>query len=175
MQEHPMAGETTHAQFLESIRSEAIAGGYEKALTTLNQFLEENPDEIDALRLKGNILELRALDGAQYHAKKLLRLPDYVQAQECYEKILDIDARNTLALIDLGDHYKNLGAYDKAISFLARAASLLDAGEFRLGVKEEAQEILDRVLDIETDNFPSKKLSSIKGICQRLIDLGRKA
>ena len=170
MQGHPIGGETTRIQFLESIRNEAVGGGYEKALITLNQFLEENPTETEALRLKGNILELGALDGAQYHSKKLLRLPDYVHAQECYEKILDIDAHNTLALIDLGDHYKNLGAYDKAVSYLARAASLLDAGEFRLGVKEEAQEILDRVLDIETDNFPSKELSFIKGICQKLID-----
>lgn len=169
-----MGGKTTHVQFLESIRSEAVSGGYEKALIDLNRFLEENPTEVEALRLKGNILELRALDGAQYHSKKLLRLPDYMHAQECYEKILDIDERNTLALIDLGDHYKNLGANDKAISYLARATSLLNVGEFRLGVREEAQEILDRILDIETANFQSKELSSIKDICQQLIDPGRK-
>jgi tetratricopeptide (TPR) repeat protein len=150
---------------LESIRNEAIGGGYQRALERLDAMLIEKPDAVEALRLKGNILELRALDGAQYHAKKLLALPDFVCARKCYERILELDPHNTLALADLGDHYKNLGAYDKAVSYLVRAAKLLEAGESRLSLREEAEEMIDRIADCGQ----SEEISYIERVCREVI------
>ena len=159
------------SETLESIRNEAIGGGYQRALERLDAMLSKKPDEVEALRLKGNVLELRAFDGAQYHAKKLLLLPDFVCARKCYERILELDPRNTLALADLGDHYKNLGAYDKAVFYLVQVAKLLEAGESRLSLREEAEEMIDRIADFGKQE-QSDEISYIERICREVISRG---
>ena len=159
------------SETLESIRNEAIGGGYQRALERLDAMLSEKPDELEAIRLKGNVLELRAFDGAQYHAKKLLLLPDFVGARKCYERILELDPRNTLALADLGDHYKNLGAHKKAVSYLVQAAKLLEAGESRLGLRAEAEEMIDRVADFG-EQKQTDETSYIERVCREILSRG---
>jgi tetratricopeptide (TPR) repeat protein len=156
------------AEALEAIRDEAVSGSYQLALAKLENLLVDDPEAIEAMRLKANILELRALDGAQYHSKKLLNLPDFVEARQYYENILSLDPRNTLALADLCDHYKNLGAYDKSINYLEQAAALLAAGECRLSLEEERQEILDRIIEIRREH-PSEALASLEATFSKLI------
>ena len=156
------------AEQLEDIRNDAMNGLYGQSLSKLEQLLTERPTVTEALRLKGNILELRALDFAQYRTEKLLRSRDYIDARTCYEKILELDPTNTLALADLGDHFKNLKALDKAVSYFTRAVELLKAGESRLEWREEVQEILDKFADLG-GKISDGKLQELEETCRALL------
>lgn len=131
---------------LESIRDTAMEGRYAAALAALDMILRTAPKNIQALRLRGNVLELRALDRAQYSAAKLLRSRDYVRARSCYEQILEQDPSNTLALIDLGDHFRNLGAADKAGTYYEAAIDQLSKGRFSWSRKDEIEEVFDQAI-----------------------------
>lgn len=133
---------------LEEIRDTAISGRYAEALTALEVIIGARPDHIEALRLKGNVLELKALDRAQHRAQKLLRSRDYVTARKCYEEILALAPDNTLALIDLGDHFRNLGAATKALDYYERAIALLSKGRFSWSRKEEIEEVFEHAAEL---------------------------
>jgi tetratricopeptide (TPR) repeat protein len=133
---------------LEEIRDTAISGRYVEALASLDVIMERQPKHVEALRLKGNVLELKALDRAQYESKKLLRSRDFVAARKCYETILLLDPENTLALIDLGDHFRNLGASEKALEYYESAISLLQKGRFRWSKKEEIEDVCKHATEL---------------------------
>ena len=107
-----------------------------------------DPDDVQALRLKGNILEMRALDRAQHTTDKLLRSRDYVAARACYESILAIDKDNTLALIDMGDHFRNLGALEQALSYYEQAIDRLSKGRFSWSRREEVIEAFGQGIEL---------------------------
>ncbi|MEP7242863.1 MAG: tetratricopeptide repeat protein [Gammaproteobacteria bacterium] len=136
---------------LEEIRDTAISGQYADALAELEEIIGGRPVHVEALRLKGNILELKALNRAQHHAQKLLRSRDYVNARKCYEEILALEPDNTLALIDLGDHFRNLGASTKALDYYERAISLLSKGRFSWSRKEEIEEAFEHAAGLYTE------------------------
>lgn len=138
----------TRIEQLESIRDLATEGSYDEAIRRISRFLRGAPHDLEAIRLKGNMLELKALDRAQYHCKKLLRSEEYLEARRCYERILKVDEGNTLALIDLGDHFANLGAHDKAGSYYEAALTLLRQGESRTSWRDEVAEAFDRYIDL---------------------------
>jgi tetratricopeptide (TPR) repeat protein len=133
---------------LETIRDTAIEGDCDTALAELQNLLKATPEDIQALRLKGNVLEMRALDRAQYSSQKLVRSRDYIDARLCYEKILALDPDNTLALIDLGDHYRHLGAFGKATTFYERAIVLLSKGKSSWSRRDEAEEVFERTIQL---------------------------
>lgn len=135
-------------KILEEIRNTALSGDYADALLAIEQILSREPDHVDALRLKGNILELRALDRAQGRGRSLLRSSDYLAARKCYEEVLGRDQRNTLALIDLGDHFRNLGAVTKALDHYERAIALLSGGRFGWSRKEEIAEAFGNAAEL---------------------------
>lgn len=125
-----------------------MEGRYADALRAISEFLGENPSDLEAKRLLANTLELKVLDRAQYRAEKLMRSAEYARARRCYEEILEADPTNTLALIDLGDHFGNLGAYDKARSYYEQAISVLRQGEFEVSWVDELNEVFDRYIDL---------------------------
>jgi len=133
---------------LERIRDVAIEGNPALALTELETILAADPGDVEALRLKGNILEMRALNRAQYTADKLLRSRDYVAARACYESILAIDKDNTLALIDMGDHFRNLGALEQALGYYEQAIDRLSKGRCSWSRREEMVEAFGQAIEL---------------------------
>lgn len=141
-----------------------MVGEYSRALEIIDELLHQAPTDIITLRMKGNLLELRALDFAQYQARKLLRSRDYVNARKCYEEILRAEPDNTVALIDLGDHYRNLGASTKALEYYEQAIALLNKGRFSWSRKEEIEEAFEHAAELyaamgrEPDRLRVKRL-----------------
>ena len=95
---------------------------YIKALQMITTILEANPNDIDALTLRGNILDLDE---------------QYDESLKCYKKALAIDERCVRAIIDMGDWYRNNGEVEKALNFYDQALSLLNKNIYYLSKDEE--------------------------------------
>ena len=115
---------------LESAKMAVLSGDYDGALRTIASLLEAYPEDVEAMRLKGNAIELKvfsqmepiSIDG---------RIADLTSARVCYEKILAKTPNDTLTLKDLADHEKNFGRkadasvlYLKLIDILERESAL---------------------------------------------------
>lgn len=116
---------------LEQAKRLSLAGEYHEAHHIVDELLNDNPDNLDVLRLKGNILDL------EYASKEDVSLPP---SRYYYEKILTIDSENTLALIDLGDYWLNAEAYEKSLHYYDKAISLLEHDKFCLSKADELEE-----------------------------------
>src|SRR5690349_946647 len=78
-----------------------LQGDYDAALKLIDALLAECSSDVVTLRMKGNLLELKALDLTEYSSKKLMSSQDYLAARDCYQRILQFDPQNASALIDL--------------------------------------------------------------------------
>ena len=58
------------------------------ALDILGGLLADDAGDLAALRLRGNVLELKAMDLFEHSYRKLTSSPDYMAARQCYEAIL---------------------------------------------------------------------------------------
>ena len=159
-------------QQLEQARALSTDCYYDAALDVVEKLLVKYTDDVEVLRLKGNILEQKALDLNEYKRVKLTKSRDYLLARECYERVLLVDPKNTLALIDLGDHYKNLDAYDKAFSCYEQAIDLLRSGESRIGLKDEVEELLGTCLDLSRQEQTAERAQRLKLACEQLLGNG---
>ena len=112
---------------------------YDEAIFLVDRLLSERDNDIDALRLKGNILDLKALD---------ISLPTdletnkgfFSEAKKCYEKILEIDQNNALAMIDLGDYWAREDNYSVALKWYDNAIHVLENGIYHSSLEEEMEE-----------------------------------
>jgi tetratricopeptide (TPR) repeat protein len=136
------------ADQLTALRGLALDGDRASALKQLDDLVRQEPLNVEALRLKGNILEWGAYERALHSPAKLLRSRGFLEARKCYEQILSLDPENTLAHIDLADHFRNLGANQKALEFYERAMKLLATGVYRWSRKDEAEEAFSRASDL---------------------------
>lgn len=159
-------------QQLEQARALSTECRYDAALDLVEKLLVKHSDDVEVLRLKGNILEQKALDLGEDKRERLTKSRDYLLARECYERVLRIDPKNTVALIDLGDHYKNLDAYDKAFSLYEQAIDLLRSGESRIGKKEEVEELLSTCLDLGRQRATAERAQRLKVVCEQLLEMG---
>ncbi len=94
------------------------------AIRKLEAILRENPNDLDALMLKGNVLDM---DG------------NHEEALRFYQQALSLDPDNVSALIDFGDCVAWLGRYQEAIGYFDRALELLRQGKFYLDSREECK------------------------------------
>lgn len=155
---------------LESARRLSLGGSYEAALQEIDQLLETGRADLEALRLKGNILELKALDANEQSSKKLMTSADYLEARKCYEEILVKDPSNTMALTDLGDHFKNLGAYDKAFDYYAQAWNFLKRSEGQAAWLDEVEELGQRVSELHSTKPDFEAALALSLECQGVLD-----
>lgn len=156
-------------QLLEGARALAVEGSYDYAIGLVEMLLRAFPGDLDGLRLKGNVLEQKTLDLYEYRQEKLTRSKEYLLARQCYEQILSSDPQNTLALIDLGDHYKNLDAYDKAFSYYEAAVDIFRSEKNRLDRKQEIEELLATCLDLSRRDQTIAKAHLLKSACEELL------
>ena len=161
--------ESSLRDHLDESRLLAMNCEYVAALDSIEAILRVYPDNLDTLRLKGNVLEQRALDENELTPRNLAINRDYLDAFACYEKILGIDPRNTVALIDLGDHYQNTNAFDQAFKCYGSAMDLLEAGEERIGVESEVRELLRTCTDLLRYPSTSDRAKRLAERCEELL------
>ena len=109
-------------------------GNPKEALSYFEQVLEKEPDHLNAVLKKGNILG---------------KIGKYEQAILSYNKALELDSNNVLALVNKGLAYHYLEQYDEAIScydkvlelkpnealvLYNKASSLVKKGELQKGL-----------------------------------------
>lgn len=147
-------------------------GYYDLALNILDDLLKDVPTDIASLRMKGNLLELKTLDVMEHSQKTLTSSADYLAARECYKKILEIDPRNVRAHIDLGDHYKNLNANDRALEYYKQAIELLRYAPRDNDWKEDAVELLGAITLLkEQDRLATAAAALLEKRCKAFIDV----
>jgi tetratricopeptide (TPR) repeat protein len=123
---------------LESAQMDVLSGDYEGALRTIALILEKYPDDLDALRLKGNTIELKVF--AQMEPVSMaVRSMELAGARMCYEKILTKTPDDILTLKDLADHEKNFGRKSDA---LAQYQKLIDILEHEKALGRNVEEEL---------------------------------
>ncbi len=155
---------------LEEAWGLGIQGYYDAALEILEGLLNENPSDVGSLRLKGNLLELKEMDLLEYSGKKLVSSVDYLAARGCYEKILDIDPRYVKAYIDLGDHYRNLDANDKALECYKEALRVLQQTPKDEARNEDAEELLKAIALLTKHDRLAPEASSLEACCKQLLE-----
>ena len=158
-------------QQLEKARALATECSYDAALEVVEKLLFDSPNDIEILRLKGNILEQKTLDLYEYSQQKLTRSSEFLLARECYEQILRLDPQNSVALIDLGDHYKYLDAYDKAFSYYDQAVAVLRSCKNSLSRFEEIEELLGTCLDLGRQKQTEERAQRLKVACEELLQI----
>jgi len=146
---------------------------YRAALDAIEAILRKHPGDLDALRLKGNILEQKALDEHERSPRSLALSLDYLTAFACYEQVLGVDPRHTVALIDLGDHYRYVDAFDQAFTFYRSAMELLEAGEERIGAASEIRELLSTCDDLLRYPSARERAQQLINRCNQMLQVLR--
>ncbi len=120
----------------------SIQHKYKEAIDLLETVLIDDPSDIDALILKGNILELNACriaansTSGEYSEVQELKK----QSKKCYEKVLEIDPDNPVVLKDMGDYWEDNNQNQKALEFYNKAISLLKEGKIYKSAESELEE-----------------------------------
>lgn len=146
-----------------------LQGYYESALEMLEELLRENPSDLESLRMKGNLLELKALEIRETGRQKLTTSADYLTARKCYEKILEVNPRDAGAHIDLGDHYRNLDANDKALDHYKEAESALQRISVGTAWKEDVVQLLDGVVQLTKHDRLEQEARSVEAWCRQAL------
>lgn len=116
---------TTIVEALEEAQRLSLAGNYKEALACVDSVLRRSPHDVEALRFKGNIIELAVFADELDTGPDFVRSPEMLKARECYEQALTFEPTHTGVLADLGTHWKNLGNDGKAIEFFEKVIALL--------------------------------------------------
>jgi tetratricopeptide (TPR) repeat protein len=146
-----------------------LQGYYDAAFEILEDLLSKNSADIAALRLKGNLLELKAMELLEINRKKFTTSADYLAARQCYERILGLDPENVRAHIDLGDHYGNLDANDKALKYYKEAARLLQKAPQDEAWKEDVEELGNAVALLTKHDRLVAEANSLKVWCNQAL------
>lgn len=160
----------SRSERLEEAWGLGIQGHYDPALEILEDLLKENPSDVRALRLKGNLLELKEMDLLEHSGKKLVSSADYLAARECYEQILNIDPQYVKAYIDLGDHYRNLDANDKAVEYYKEAVRVLQQTPKDQDWNEDVEEVLKAVELLTKHDRLAAEASSLAAWCKQSLE-----
>lgn len=131
---------------LEQARETARDGEYRHALELAQEVLDAEPYDLNALALKGNILDYQAEVAAELGLADLA-VEAAEEARHCYETMLQVDRENVRALIDIGDHLSRRSRHEDALGWYDRALAQLDAGRYFSSHDEDLAEALTRKRD----------------------------
>lgn len=166
---------TTGASLRGTAWELGLQGQYDAALEILDSLITDAAADIELLRMKGNLLELKAMDLLEHSAKRLISSPDYLAARQCYERILEIDPRNVSAHIDLGDHYKNLGAKDKALDYYSLAAGdLRQSHPTQPAWRQAVEELRERVSELGDNHSRTAEAAALRDWCARSLNVSER-
>jgi tetratricopeptide (TPR) repeat protein len=111
---------------LEQARALSLEGDYGQALHLLDGLLLKDPRDVDALRLKGNVIELQIMEREAGQSTKYVYSRQFKEARACYDRILLLQPLHLGALVDLGTHWKNLGDPSKALAYFDKVLDLCE-------------------------------------------------
>jgi tetratricopeptide (TPR) repeat protein len=136
-------------QMLEQAKMATLAGDHSEALHLLDVLLRNRPDDVEALCLKGNALELFVL--AERLNGPMLEEAKYddrmLEAKRCFETAISINPYHIYALRDFADHLKKMSHRDEALNLYDQVIDLLKA---RLAKGEDVEdELLDAIFERE--------------------------
>ena len=131
---------------LEAARESAREGEYRHALEQAQDVLDAEPYDLNALALKGNILDYQSEVATELGLADLAAEASE-EALHCYQTMLEIDSENVRALIDLGDRQARRGRHEDALGWFDRAIAELDAGRYFSVLEEDLAEALTRKRD----------------------------
>jgi tetratricopeptide (TPR) repeat protein len=131
---------------IEDARMASLSGDYQAALEIIDVVLEKFPLDIEALRLKGNTIELKVL-AEMTPVSTSVRAVEIAAARDCYEKILEQEPNDLQALRDLADHVKNFGRRADAIVRFRELIDLL-RDEAALG-RDVQEDLADAIEEFE--------------------------
>lgn len=107
--------------------SSTFDGDFASALKDVEGLLRVHPDQAALLNLKGVILEFwsacRDLHTKPFESGFLRE-----RALQCYEQALSVDPHSVDAVTNIGDHWRDKGNLDRAITWYDQAIAMLDAG-----------------------------------------------
>lgn len=133
---------------LENARMAALSGEIDTALKMLECLLKKHPGNIDAMRLKGNSMELRVLSYMGSVPLDEIR-NELSLIRGCYEEILKIKPDDLMAMKDLADHSKNFGDKAEAIAlYKSLIVFLQDEASKGKDVHEELAEALEEYSEL---------------------------
>jgi tetratricopeptide (TPR) repeat protein len=136
------------AHTLNNARMLSIAGDYIEALHLIDSMLRLNPFNVEALRMKGNIIELKVFDSELNYDFEFVNSPEILKARTCYEQALLYEPSHTGILADLGTHWMNLGNSDKALYYFDKVMELL-SDHSKLGdCRDDFTEALEGKIEI---------------------------
>ncbi|MGL5631012.1 MAG: hypothetical protein ACRDD3_01525 [Azovibrio sp.] len=137
---------------LKQAQKFAISGDYQNAFACLEKILSQNPDHIETLHFKGNVLELKAFDNQLNKNINLTDSPEMQEARACYEQSLILAPNHPGILTDLGTHWKNLDNEEKAADYfdcaLAQIPAQIAESPENNEITNIAMEALDEKMEI---------------------------
>lgn len=156
---------------LEAIKDTVIrTRNYDKAIRELNKLIGLYPSNIDILRLKGNILDLKA---SEISCASCDSAGDvfYDEALSCYEEILSLNPDNTVAHIDRAGYWLRKKEYDLAINDCDSAINALKNGNYFLSLSEELEEAYSCKIEILEELGKENEASAAKIELQKQMSL----
>ena len=88
----------------------------------------------------------------------------------CYKKILEVDPGYVKAYIDLGDHYRNLDANDRALQYYQEAVRVLQQVPRDETWKEDAEELGKAVALLKKHDRLVGETSLIEAWCEEALE-----
>lgn len=152
---------------LHEAQALAVSGDLSGAIASLEAFLENSAGDIPARRFLANVFEQRALERAEVAPRRLVISPDFLRAQEILLDILQSHPRDVITLCDLGDHFINLQAFDRAAEFYSRALSVIAADASPSSWKDEIDDSLKKIGDAVAQCQNSKEIASLTDLLTR--------
>jgi tetratricopeptide (TPR) repeat protein len=131
---------------------------YDSSISILDEWLNSNKDDVDALRLKGNILDLKALDLMQDGIEDISL---FELARNCYEKILIIKPNSPLAYVDLAEYWLRNGCAKEALTLCNKSIELLENGYSSVCMNDEIEEAYNCKIDILNKLARTKEALSV--------------
>lgn len=123
-----------------------LSGDYQGAIEIVSRILKLEPLNIEALRLRGNALELSVL-GEMRPVPAEDRIRDLDMALASYEMILKISPKDTLAIKDLADHYNNFRDKRFALDLYSKLVGVLREQEEK--GHDVQEELRDAIQELE--------------------------
>jgi len=100
------SAQTVEKVELENAKEHFVNGEYKQAVRIYEQLLENNPNDIDILKMK---------------AIALINLDDNLNSLKDFYKIIQQEPNNVIALTGMGVGFGNLGEYKEASTYLEKA------------------------------------------------------
>jgi hypothetical protein len=85
-------------------------------------------------------------------------------------KILEVDPGNVRARIDIGDHYRNLDANDKAVEYYSEAVRVLQQRPKEETWKEDVEELLNAVALLTKHDRLAGHAKSLEAWCREALE-----